>query len=88
MKECNLTQRYRDTTKTVTRCTVQPLRSKFRWYEKCLATTLNVLAWYGVQCVEKCAHVCVNKMADDLKYDVIRQTIDAKTTLFPPTIPF
>ena len=49
---------------------------------------MNILAWYGVQCVEKCAHVHMNKMADDLKYDVIRQTIDAKTTLFPPTIPF
>lgn len=88
MEECDLANGYRDATKTVARGAVQPFRSKFLWYQECLATTLNVLAWYGVQRVQKCTHVRVNEMTDDLKYDVIRQTIDAKTTLFPPTISF
>jgi len=71
MEECDLAYGNRDATKTVARCAIQPLRTKFLWYQECLTSTLNVLTWYGVQCVEKCTHVRVNKMTDDLKYDII-----------------
>lgn len=88
VKECDFTNGDRDATKTVARGAVQPLRSQFRRDQECLATTLYVLTRYGVQCVEKCTHVHMGKMAYYVKYGIVRQTVDAQTFLLPSTISF